>query len=542
MSLVPSGIRLVAFVFFWGCTIVHLGRYASSGGDWRDYSLHADPLRFQSNNMRAEIECISHLPLNVRCAVWDIAPERRFCAVSTARSLAPFVRPRILLPPHSEEAWCNGIFVVRSSEVRAWKAEALPRSPSWRRLHASGEGFDRFELWASAEVSDKESAALPEARMERGAILPLKSMLFALTVSLASMIVLLIRAPGSRGQRITGVVMVFLVWAALAVMCWVEGDLGNAGFGLWGASARFVAEDGLLAYMRAAYQEQSWILSGDYPPLYPLLVGAFGGVDDIFDWRICRLVCLAIWPWTILVTSGLLADHLKSHLLAVSFAICLFTSPVAMEAVRHGLPDLLMWTLIMASAWGITRKQSFWKTASLLLIMSLCKREGALMGSVIVTLAVLYGYYSTFQAGWALVGVGSWMVIAKLMGLQGWDFQFSLGMQRTSEEVIRIYEAGVNKLSQITYPFRYPGGAAGVAMIPLLACSDGPRKHWLLALVLIILVSLALPFLFCVSAYGNVDAIIDHHMAPCFRLSFGLLLLSIAAVAYRDERLKLMTS
>ena len=98
------------------------------------------PLRFHRRWLAGAVELQRRLPTNTSSALWDNMEERPYIAVSAARNLAPQVYPRTLLPPHGEDAWRNGIFVMRSSEVFFWQREAGQRVREWRCVASSGSG------------------------------------------------------------------------------------------------------------------------------------------------------------------------------------------------------------------------------------------------------------------------------------------------------------------------------------------------------------------------------------------------------------------
>ena len=504
-----------------------------AGSSVRLQPAQADPLRGVLWTYVKTPELLRQLPTDARLSFWTPPDDHPCVALSQARMLAPFAWPRRLLDPR-DPASLEEVDAVLVPECFAspWKQLLEERKmPGWRMLKRAEDEHLSVQLWTNNEpgwLSATEAGV-------RNPTVPWGAILLSLGAGLAGLMVMQRQA-----ASVGAIVCVGLIWIGCwAVALWAD-DLGNTGAGLWALRGRVVWEAGIGGLHSILHgRESGWFMAPDYPPGHAGLLAAVSSLDTIFDWRAGRFVACAAWPWLvtgIAMTFRSLGAGCGSWVPWI-LALALATTPVVVEALRCGLPEILLWSCLLwcgaalrphgSSAWMVVGcLAAFFATqlkreALALLLLMLCGMAACSSARKLQPMAVI--------AATLLLGAlcNTWWSAASQ------DLSWQAAATRPFQECVQIVIHGLQQFWNLLTDLR----ALGPAMLCGLLAVWWQRPAAVALAVCLGMAAAGFSVLFVFSKLGPLEDILDYHMSALARLCQGSLLiaLSVAGGAARTE-------
>lgn len=493
----------------------------------------ADPLRGVLWTYVKTSELIRQLPANTRLTFWTPSDDHPCVALSQARMLAPFAWPRRLLDPRNP-ASLEEVDAVLVPECFAspWKQLLEEREMSgWQMLKRVEDEHMSVQLWTRNEPGWLSATETED----RSRTVAWGAILLCLGAGLMGLMVMQRQAASVGVAGCAG-----LIWIGCwAVALWAD-DLGNTGAGLWALRGRVVWEGGISGLHSILHGRGSgWFMAPDYPPGHAGLLAAISSLDTFFDWRAGRFAACAAWPW--LVTGIAMAFR---SLAAVGgrwvpwiLALAMATTPVVVECLRCGLPEILLWSCLLwcgaafrqhgSSAWMVLGcLAAFFATqlkrealALLLLMlcgMCACSSARKLQPMAVIAAALLLG----------ALGNTWWSAASQ-------DLSWQAAAARPYQESAQIVIHGLQQFGAPLADLRLLGPA-------MLCCLLGvwwQRRAAAAFAVCLGMAAAGFSVLFVFSKLGPLGDILDYHMSALARLCQGSLLIaiSVAGGAARAE-------
>lgn len=493
----------------------------------------ADPLRGVLWTYVKTPELMRQLPADTRLTFWTPSDDHPCVALSLARMLAPFAWPRRLLDPRNPDSLEDADAVlVPECFASPWKELLDERKmPGWQMLKRVEDGHMSVQLW-----SRNEPGWLGATETEdRSRTTPSGAILLSLGAGLMGLVVMQRQAASVGISGCAG-----LIWIGCwAVALWAD-DLGNTGAGLWALRGRVVWEGGIGGLHSILHgREGGWFMAPDYPPGHAGLLAAVSSLDTLFDWRAGRFAACAAWPWLvtgIAMAFRSLCEGCESWLPWI-LAMAMATTPVVVECLRCGLPEILLWSCLLWCGTAIRRHgSSAWMVVGCLAAFFATQLKREALALLLLMLCGMCACSPARKLQLAAVIAATCMLGALCnvwWSAASQDLSWQAAAARPFQESAQIVIHGLQRFGNLLADVR----VLGPAVICCLLAVWWQRPAAAAFATCLAMAAAGFSVLFVFSKLGPLGDILDYHMTALARLCQGSLLIaiSVASCAARAE-------